>query len=56
VLSQTAVAELEQLLGPKSAEGMAASEGEGQGEEPAKKKPAKAAAPKRARKPKKEAA
>ena len=57
VLSQAAVAELEQLLGPKSAEGIATSEAEGQDEEPAaKKKPAKAAAPKRARKPKKEPA
>ena len=57
VLSQAAVAELEQLLGPKSAAGLATAEAEGQDEEPAaKKKPAKAAAPKRARKPKEEAA
>ena len=57
VLSQSAVAELEQLLGPRQAEEAATSEPEGQDEEPAKKKkPAKAAAPKRARKPKKEAA
>ena len=57
VLSQAAVAELEQLLGPKQAEGMAASEAD-QGEKPTpkKKKPAKAAATKRASKPKKEAA
>ena len=57
VLSQSAVAELEQLLGPRQAEAATTSEPEGQDEEPAtKKKPAKAAAPKRARKPKKEAA
>jgi large subunit ribosomal protein L4 len=57
VLSQSAVAELEQLLGPKQAEAATTTEAEGQDEEPAtKKKPAKAAAPKRARKPKKEAA
>lgn len=57
VLSQSAVAELEQLLGPRQAEGATTSEPEGQDEEPAtKKKPAKAAGPKRARKPKKEAA
>lgn len=56
VLSQAAVAELEQLLNPKQAETSAAIETE-QVEEPApKKKPAKVAAPKRARKPKKEAA
>lgn len=56
VLSQAAVAELEQLLNPKQAETSAAIETE-QAEEPApKKKPAKVAAPKRARKPKKEAA
>ncbi len=57
VLSQSAVSELEQLLGPRLAEDATVSEPEGQDEEPAtKKKPAKAAAPKRARKPKKEAA
>jgi large subunit ribosomal protein L4 len=57
VLSQSAVAELEQLLGPKQAEEATTSEPEGQDEEPAtKKKPAKAAAPTRARKHKKEAA
>jgi large subunit ribosomal protein L4 len=57
VLSQSAVAELEQLLGPKQAEAATAPEAEDQEEQPtAKKKPAKAAAPKRARKPKKEAA
>ncbi len=57
VLSQSAVAELEQLLGPRQAEEAVTSEPEGQDEEPTtKKKPAKAAAPKRERKPKKEAA
>ena len=57
VLSQSAVAELEQLLGPKQTEEATTSEPEDQDEESAtKKKPAKAAAPKRARKPKKEAA
>jgi large subunit ribosomal protein L4 len=55
VLSQAAVAELEQLLGPK-AEGAVTQDAEAGDEEPAAKKPAKAAAPKRARKPKKEAA
>jgi large subunit ribosomal protein L4 len=56
VLSQAAVAELEQLLNPKQAETAAAVETE-QAEEPVpKKKPAKVAAPKRARKPKEEAA
>jgi large subunit ribosomal protein L4 len=56
VLSQAAVAELEQLLGPKQAEGTATQEDEAVDEEPTVKKPARAAAPKRARKPKKEAA
>ena len=57
VLSQAAVAELEQLLGPKQDESVAATEGESEEEPTAKKrKPAKAAAPKRASKPKKEAA
>lgn len=57
VLSQAAVAELEQLLGPKQTGAVATEEGEGQDEEAAtKSKPAKTAAPKRARKPKKEAA
>ena len=57
VLSQAAVAELEQLLAPQQAEGIATPEEDGQEEKPAaKEKPAKAAAPKRARKPKKEAA
>jgi large subunit ribosomal protein L4 len=57
VLSQAAVAELEQLLGPKRAEGVTANESDEQDEEAAvDKKPAKTAAPKRARKPKKEAA
>ena len=56
VLSQAAVEELEQLLGPKQAAGTATEEVEAGDEEPkAKKKPAKAA-PKRERKPKKEAA
>jgi large subunit ribosomal protein L4 len=57
VLSQAAVAELEQLLGPKRAESVTANESDEQDEEAAvDKKPAKTAAPKRARKPKKEAA
>ena len=57
VLSQAAVAELEQLLGPKRAESVTANESDEQDEEAAvDKKPAKAAAPKRARKPKQEAA
>jgi large subunit ribosomal protein L4 len=57
VLSQAAVAELEQLLGPKQTEGAVTEEPEASEEElAAKKKPAKAAAAKRARKPKKEAA
>ena len=57
VLSQSAVAELEQLLGPRQAEAATAPEGEDHEEQPAaEKKPAKATAPKRARKPKKEAA
>jgi large subunit ribosomal protein L4 len=57
VLSQAAVAELEQLLGPKQDESVAATEGDSDEEPTAKKKkPAKAAAPKRASKPKKEAA
>ena len=55
VLSQAAVAELEQLLGPKQANGATANESDEQ-EEAVEKKPAKTAAPKRARKPKKEAA
>ena len=55
VLSQAAVAELEQLLGPKQADESVASEPEA-GEKPiAKKKPVKAAT-KRTRKPKEEAA
>jgi large subunit ribosomal protein L4 len=54
VLSQSAIAELEQLLGPRQAEETTTSAPEGQDEEPAT--PAKTAAPKRARKPKKEAA
>ncbi|MEP6636205.1 MAG: 50S ribosomal protein L4 [Acidobacteriota bacterium] len=54
VLSQAAVAELEQLLGPKQGRGPASEEG--QDEQAAETRPAKAAAPKRARKPKKEAA
>ena len=56
VLSQAAVAELEELLGPRQAEGAATQESEAVDEEATAKKPAKAAAPKRARKPKKEAA
>ena len=57
VLSQAAVAELEQLLGPKRAESVTTNESDEQDEEAAvDKKPAKTPAPKRARKPKKEAA
>lgn len=57
VLSQAAVAELEQLLGPKRAEGVTVNESDEQDEEAAvDKKPAKTGSPKRARKPKKEAA
>ena len=57
VLSQAAVAELEQLLGPKQAEGAVTEEAEASDGAPAaKKKPAKAAAPKRVRKPEEEAA
>jgi len=57
VLSQAAVAELEQLLGPKQASAAVTEEVEEQVEEAAKEsKAAKTAAPKRARKPRKEAA
>lgn len=57
VLSQAAVAELEQLLGPKQASAVVTEEVEEQVEEAAKEsKAAKTAAPKRARKPRKEAA
>lgn len=56
VLSQAAVTELEQLLGPKRAESVTANESDEQDEEAVDQKPAKTAAPKRARKPKKEAA
>jgi large subunit ribosomal protein L4 len=57
VISQAAVEELEQLLGPKQADGVVAKESEEHEEDAAvDKKPARTAAPKRARKPKKEAA
>ena len=57
VISQAAVDELEQLLGPKQADGVVAKESEEHDEDAAvEKKPARTAAPKRARKPKKEAA
>jgi len=57
VISQAAVEELEQLLGPKQADGVVAKESEEHDEDAAvEKKPARTAAPKRARKPKKEAA
>ena len=55
VLSQAAVAELEQLLGPKQADESVASETENDEKPVAKKKPVKAAS-KRTRKPKEEAA
>ena len=55
VLSQAAVAELEQLLGPKQADESVASEPEADEQPVAKKKPVKAAS-KRTRKPKEEAA
>ena len=55
VLSQAAVAELEQLLGPGPSLKTEEAQGEQQ-EAAADVKPAKPAAPKRARKPKKEAA
>lgn len=55
VLSQAAVAEIEQLLGPKQADESVASEAESDEKPVAKKKPVKAAA-KRTRKPKEEAA
>ena len=54
VLSQSAIEELEQLLGPKQGKGLASDEA--QDDEAAEAKAPKAAAPKRARKPKKEAA
>ena len=57
VISQAAVEELEQLLGPKQADGVVAKESEEHDEDAAvEKKPARTAVPKRARKPKKEAA
>lgn len=57
VISQAAVEELEQLLGPKQADGAVAKESEEHDEDAAvEKKPSRTAAPKRARKPKKEAA
>ena len=57
VISQAAVEELEQLLGPKQADGVVAKESEEHDEDAAvEKRPARTAAPKRARKPKKEAA
>ena len=57
VISQAAVDELEQLLGPKQADGVVAKESEEHDEDAAvEKKPARTSAPKRARKPKKEAA
>jgi len=57
VISQAAVEELEQLLGPKQTDGVVAKESEEHDEDAAvEKKPARTAAPKRARKPKKEAA
>jgi large subunit ribosomal protein L4 len=57
VISQAALEELEQLLGPKQAEGVVAKDSEEHDEDAAvEKKPARTAAPKRARKPKKEAA
>jgi hypothetical protein len=55
VLSQAAVAELEQLLGPKQTEDSLATEVENEEKPAAKKKPAKVAS-KRTRKPKEEAA
>ena len=57
VISQAAVEELEQLLGPKQTDGVVAKESEEHDEDAAvEKKPARTAAPKRARQPKKEAA
>ena len=57
VISQAAVEELEQLLGPKQADEVVAKESEEQDEDATvEKKPTRSAAPKRARKPKKEAA
>jgi large subunit ribosomal protein L4 len=57
VISQAALEELEQLLGPKQAEGVVAKDSDEHDEDAAvEKKPARTAAPKRARKPKKEAA
>lgn len=54
VLSQSAIEELEQLLGPKQGKSLVSDEA--QDDEAVVAKPPKSAAPKRARKPKKEAA
>lgn len=57
VLSQTAVSELERLLGPAAEASAGAEEVQEESKKPARRaKPAKPAAPKRARKAKKEAA